>query len=75
MRAERRSQRVVRSLAVLALLAALCPARADEVRIDHLDLAEANSVFAALGELWIVGTSIRLAQLTDCAWNDVKTKS
>ena len=51
MRAEPRSQRVVRSLAVLALLAALCPARAEEVRIDHLDLVAAGFYDAATAKV------------------------
>jgi hypothetical protein len=42
MRAKRRSQMVVRSLAVFAVLAALVPARAEEPRIDHVDLVAAG---------------------------------
>ena len=42
MLAERQSQRVVRSLAVFALLAALLPARAEEPRIDQIDLVAAG---------------------------------
>ena len=42
MRAERRSQRVVRWLAVFALLGAFCPVRATEPQIDHIDLVAAG---------------------------------
>jgi hypothetical protein len=51
MLAERRSQRVVRSLAVVALLAVLCPARAEEVRIDHVDLVAAGFYDAAAAKV------------------------
>lgn len=55
MRAERRSQQVVRSLAVFAvafaltyaLLAARLPARAEEAHIDHIDLVAAGFYDAA----------------------------
>ena len=51
MRAARRSHRVVRSLAALAVLAALVPARAAEPQIDHIDLVAAGFYDAATAKV------------------------